>query len=102
MRAGAFPVLALLWLAPASAADLPIAPRGQPAPPAGKDLDKLTPPPRETSPAGEGWWPDVVRRFPGCTALSDGCRICTKDAGGFTCSNTPIACQPKEWTCSRQ
>lgn len=100
LRARAILGLVLLSLAPATGADLPTEPRGRPAAPAQSDLDALTPQPGAPS-DGEGWWQEVVRRFPGCAALSDGCRICTKEQSGFTCSNISIACQPKEWACSR-
>lgn len=77
-----------------------------PAPPgpggtSGTAADSLPPPPEDVAPpAGESWWQSLVRSMPGCAVLSDGCRTCRAD--GLACSNLPIACQPKEWTCRKQ
>lgn len=90
-------LIALLWLAPAFAAET----QPQEPAPAAKDLDKLTPPQDAVEPTGESWWKEMVRKAPSCTAFTDGCRVCTKTESGFACSNLPIACQPQDWTCSK-
>ena len=81
----------------AAAADLEMLPK---APPPAQDhrLDELTVPGPEhaPSPADDSWWQKLRREQPECSSFSDGCRTCSAD---FKCSNLPIACQPKEWTC---
>ena len=60
--------------------------------------DLQAPPLPPPSPrAGDGWWQAVVQKAPQCRSFSDGCRTCDPQ---FTCSNMPIACQPKEFVCT--
>lgn len=73
--------------------------KGQPE---DKQLDGLTMPPQGVPGSSESWWQTVVRSAPGCVEFIDGCRTCTASGSGFVCSNLPIACQPKEWSCSKQ
>ena len=75
---------ALLSIAPALAADLPLAPEPKPAPaqaPAG--ANPLAPPAAT------------------CLEWTDGCRVCQRAAGGqVSCSNVGIACVPKAVSCT--
>jgi len=95
-RAAAMMIL-MLASGVVAAADLEPLPK---APPAAQDnrLDGLTGPGPEHAPppADDSWWRKLRREQPECRSFSDGCRTCSAD---FTCSNLPIACQPKEWTC---
>ncbi len=36
-----------------------------------------------------------------CTAWTDGCRTCGKNADGVSCSNVGVACLPSEPRCTR-
>ena len=88
---------------PAAGTPARIVPPGKEQPAAADDKLDLTPPPdKSASPADVSSWQNVVRSAPGCLVFVDGCRTCTKNDSGFACSNLPIACQPKEWTCSKQ
>jgi len=73
---------ALISIAPALAADLPLEPKTQPAE-APADANPLAPP------------------AAACLEWTDGCRICKRSADGpASCSNVGIACVPKAVTCS--
>lgn len=86
---------------PESDTPVPLIPadKGQPD---DKRLDGLTMPPQGAPGSNESFWQTVVRSAPGCVEFVDGCRTCTASGTGFICSNLPIACQPKEWSCSKQ
>jgi len=75
---------ALIAIAPALAADLPVAPEPKSAPaqaPAG--ANPLAPP------------------AAACLEWTDGCRVCQRAAGGqASCSNVGIACVPKAVSCT--
>src|SRR5215470_9783304 len=45
--------------------------------------------------------PAVQAQLPGCVEWTDRCVTCQRDAGGITCSNIGIACQPKAVECVR-
>jgi hypothetical protein len=88
-------------IAVAIGAAAPLA-QAQPAPPPEESaLDTLKPTDASPDPTGESWWREMVRRMPDCRTFSDGCRVCTRDGGGFACSNIAIACQPQEWACRK-
>ena len=73
---------AMISIAPALAADLPLAPKPAPAE-APADGNPLTPP------------------TAACLEWTDGCRVCQRAAGGpASCSNVGIACVPKAMTCT--
>jgi len=72
---------ALIFIAPALAADLPLAPAPKPTPAA--EGNPLTPPSAT------------------CREWTDGCRTCVRAAeGAVSCSNVGIACTPKAMTCT--
>ena len=77
---------ALISIAPALAADLPLEPKTEPAPApvqAPADANPLQPPSAS------------------CREWSDGCRICVRAADdAVSCSNVGIACTPKAVTCT--
>ncbi len=75
---------ALISIAPALAADLPLEPKTEPAPvQAPADASPLTPPSAT------------------CREWSDGCRTCVRAAdGAVSCSNVGIACTPKAAACT--
>ncbi len=72
---------ALISIAPALAADLPLEPKSAPSPTDGNPL---------AAPAAA------------CLEWTDGCRICKRDAAGgqASCSNVGIACVPKAVNCT--
>ena len=75
---------ALLSIAPALAADLPLAPEPQAAPVQAPASASPLSPPTAT-----------------CREWSDGCRTCQRAADGeVSCSNVGIACMPKDATCT--
>jgi hypothetical protein len=96
IRLAAAMILVLASGAVAAAADL----ETPPGPPRSQEdsLDGLTGPGPEHAPPAtdDSWWRKLRREQPDCRSFSDGCRTCDAD---FKCSNLPIACQPKEWTC---
>ena len=76
--------VAIVSLAPALAADLPLAPAPKPAPVQAPANSSPLAPPTAT-----------------CREWSDGCRVCQRAGNGeVSCSNVGIACVPKDATCS--
>lgn len=45
--------------------------------------------------------PAVQARLPGCAVWTDHCVTCEHEAGGISCSNIGIACQPQAVECVR-
>ena len=75
---------ALIAIAPALAADLPVAPKPKSAP--------------AQAPAGAS---PLAPPAAACLEWTDGCRVCQRAAGGqASCSNVGIACVPKAVSCT--
>jgi hypothetical protein len=79
---------ALISVAPALAADLPLKPRTEPAP--------VQAPAQSPGGASPLQPPSAT-----CREWSDGCRTCVRAAdGAVSCSNIGIACVPKAAVCT--